>query len=153
MESLTKKRHIAEGENIQKEVPVFAYELLRDVLLPDLLGEDIFDISYWAGKNLARKFPLLSIDEALTFFDEAGWGHLRIVHEKRNEYKLELSGSIVERRLQMNSQPCFRLESGFIAEQVQSMKQAVTEAFEEINQKQLKVMMTVRWDAKDPAGS
>lgn len=153
MESLTKKKHIAEGEKGPKEVPMFAYELLRDVLIPDLLGDDIFEISYWAGKSLARKFPLLSIDEALAFFSEAGWGHLRIVHEKRNEYKLELSGSIVERRLQMNSQPCFRLESGFIAEQVQTLKQAVAEAFEEINKKQLKVMITVRWDEKDPLGS
>lgn len=147
MESLTKK------ENKQQEVPMFAYELLRDVLIPDLLGDDIFEISYLAGKNLARKFPLLSIDEALSFFAEAGWGHLQIVHEKRNEYKLELSGWTVERRLQINSQSCFRLESGFIAEQVQSMKQALAEAFEEIDKKQMKVIITVRWDKNDPVGS
>jgi predicted hydrocarbon binding protein len=136
----------------QMEVPVFACELLRDVLIPDLLGEDIVDILYWAGKNLARKFPLLSMDEAVSFFHEAGWGHLQKIQEKRNEYIFELKGPMVERRLQMNAHPCFRLESGFMAEQVQKMKQAVAEAFEEIHKKQMKVLITVRWDKKDPAG-
>ena len=32
-------------------------ELLRDALLKDVLSEDIHDILYWAGKNLAIKFP------------------------------------------------------------------------------------------------
>lgn len=136
----------------QPDVPVFAYELLRDVLIPELLGGDIHEISYWAGKHVARRFPLLSLDESIEFFKEAGWGHLHIVHEKKNEFLLELSGSIVERRLLMNPDPSFRLEAGFLAEQAQSMKQVTTEAYEEINKKRSTVSFTIRWDNKDILG-
>ena len=75
--------------------------MLRDILIPDLLGKDTPEISYWAGKNIARKFPLLSIEESSAFFQEAGWGQLLLIDEQRNELKLELSGHMVDRRLQM----------------------------------------------------
>ncbi|RWR05184.1 YslB family protein [Siminovitchia fortis] len=148
MRPLSKHEHLPLKNEEPAAVPVFAYELLRDVLIPELLGGDTHEISYWAGKHIARKFPLLSLDEAIEFFREAGWGHLHIVHEKKNEFLLELSGDIVERRLVMGSDPCFRLEAGFLAEQVQSMKQAAAEAFEEINKKHGKVALVVRWDHK-----
>ena len=32
--------------------------ILRDALIPELLGEDKGAIGYWAGKSLARKFPI-----------------------------------------------------------------------------------------------
>ncbi len=67
--------------------------------------------------------------------------------------KLELTGDIVERRLLMHNEPSFRLEAGFIAEQVQSQKNLVTEAHEEIVKKKKKVFFIVRWDLKDPVQS
>ena len=149
MKSLTRQEMPVSEETEQTSVPVFAYELLRDILIPELLGKDSHEVSYWAGKHLARKFPLLSLDEATAFFEEAGWGHLYIVHEKKNEYKLELSGNLVERRLQVNASPCFRLETGFLAQQVQSMKQSVAEAFDEVNKKERIVTIIIRWDKKD----
>ncbi len=148
MKSLSKNEHPPLKNEDPAAVPVFAYELLRDILIPELLSGDTHEVSYWAGKHIARRFPLLSLDEAVEFFKEAGWGHLHIVHEKKSEFLLELSGSIVERRLLMVSDPCFRLEAGFLAEQVQSMKQAGAEAFEEISKKHGKVAFTVRWDHK-----
>lgn len=144
--------HTAENEQESAEqpsIPIFAYELLRDVLLPDLLGEDTSDISYWAGKQIARKFPLLTYEEAAAFFEEAGWGQLCVVQSKKKELHLELSGTTVERRLRMQDAPCFRLEAGFLAEQLLSIKQAIAEAFEEIDKKNSKVSIIVRWDARD----
>ena len=132
-------------------VPVFGYELLRDILIPDLLGKDTREISYWAGKHLARKFPLLSIEESSAFFQEAGWGQLLLIDERKNELKLELSGHMVDRRFQMRADPCFSLEAGFIAQQIQTQKQVVAEAYDEIKNKQKKVTLIVRWDRKDPA--
>ena len=41
-----------------KSFPIFGYELMRDFLLPTILGKHEKDILYWAGKDLARKFPL-----------------------------------------------------------------------------------------------
>ncbi|MFD1706353.1 YslB family protein [Siminovitchia sediminis] len=147
MKSLPKDNQPSIKAEEHSTVPVFAYELLRDVLIPELLGSDTPEISYWAGKYIARRFPLLSIDEAAEFFKEAGWGHLYIVREKKNEFLLELSGDIIERRLTMASEPCFRLEAGFLAEQVQSMKEAAAETFEEIHKKELKVLFRIQWDA------
>ncbi|MBW8351219.1 YslB family protein [Bacillus sp. IITD106] len=131
-------------------IPIFGYELVRDILVPGILGKDTHEISYWAGKHLARKFPLLSIQEITSFFKEASWGELDLMDENKNEMKFELKGNIVERRVQMNSEPCFTLEAGFIAEQIQAQKQFISEAFPELNKKKNHVIFTVRWDRKDP---
>ncbi|MBS4199902.1 YslB family protein [Bacillus sp. FJAT-49732] len=136
--------------NSQMNIPVFGYELLRDILMPGILGKDTPEISYWAGKHLARKFPLLSSNEITSFFQESSWGELHLIEETKNEMKFELKGNIVERRIQMNSDPCFTLEAGFIAEQIQNQKQFITEAFAELNKKKNHVIFTARWDRKDP---
>ncbi len=41
----------------------FGYEILRDHVLPSILGTHESDILYWAGKEVARKFPVFSIEE------------------------------------------------------------------------------------------
>ena len=46
----------------------FAYELLREELLPDLIGNDLDGILYWSGRNLARKYPLEKFKEFFFFF-------------------------------------------------------------------------------------
>lgn len=149
----------ASTQTFQKEaktdqlVPLFAYELLRDILIPEMLGNDTDEISYWVGKHIARTFPLLSNEEISSFFKEAAWGDLELVEQNKKEMKLELTGDIVERRLLMHNEPSFRLEAGFIAEQVQSQKNLVTEAHEEIAKKKKKVFFIVRWDLKDPVQS
>lgn len=134
----------------QMNIPVFGYELLRDILIPGILGKDTHEISYWAGKHIARKFPLLSTEEISSFFQEASWGELKLVEENKNEMKLELNGKLVDRRIQMNAEPCFTLEAGFIAEQIQNQKQFLCEAYAELNKKKNLVFITVRWDRKDP---
>ncbi|MFC5466802.1 YslB family protein [Lederbergia graminis] len=133
----------------KESIPVFGYELLRDILIPSLLGKDTAEISYWAGKNLARNFPLLTIQEISSFFQEAAWGQLNVIDENKNEMKLELSGPIVERRLHMNQDATFQLEAGFIAEQIEKQKHVVTEAHAETILKKNIVLITVRWDKHD----
>ena len=68
----------------------FAYELLREELLPDLIGNDLDGILYWSGRNLARKYPLETIEEVIQFFEKAGWGTLSIVEHKRREMQFQL---------------------------------------------------------------
>ncbi|MGG3923674.1 DUF2507 domain-containing protein, partial [Geobacillus thermodenitrificans] len=36
----------------------FGTELLRHSLLPELFGKDSAGLLYWAGKQLARRYPL-----------------------------------------------------------------------------------------------
>ena len=52
-------------------------------MIPEILGEETPKILYWAGKKLARKYPLESISEIIDFFKQAGWGDLQIVKEKQ----------------------------------------------------------------------
>ncbi|WP_062104474.1 YslB family protein [Bacillus niameyensis] len=146
----TLNQNLDQESKNQLTISTFAYELLRDILIPDLLGKDTEEISYWAGKNLARKFPLLSTDEIVSFFLEAAWGNLELIEESKQEMKFELTGGIIERRIEMQQDPSFRLEAGFIAEQIQSKKNFTSEAYDEILKKKNKVLITVRWDKKDP---
>ena len=69
----------------------FGIELIRDYVLMDLLGTDYRHVIYWAGKRLAREFPVLSAEEAPPFFHEAGWGHLELKKQKGNSLSFLLT--------------------------------------------------------------
>ena len=108
----------------------FAYELLREELLPDLIGNDLDGILYWSGRNLARKYPLETIEEVIQFFEKAGWGTL----------------SIIEKQKRHSS---YQLEAGFIAEQIQKQRNVVAESYEEKKKRSDSITFLVKWDIKD----
>ena len=56
----------------------FGYEIIRDHVLPSILGKNEAEILYWAGKEVARKFPIFTTEELPSFFVEAGWGTLTL---------------------------------------------------------------------------
>ncbi len=130
-------------------IPSFGYELIREFLLVDLLGKEGPQLLYWAGKQLARRFPLSTIDETIAFFKDAGWGDLRIVKESKDEAKWELSGELIKRRYAINEEANFQLEAGFLAFQMENMKKAVSEAYEEQKKKANIVYFTIKTDNKD----
>ncbi|MCA1056366.1 YslB family protein [Rossellomorea aquimaris] len=136
-------------EIYEPDVPIFGYELIRDILLPEVLGKHTPEILYWGGKQLSRKFTLQSMDECTSFFDEAGWGRLSVTEQKKNEMTFELRGPLVERRLSMKTDASFKLEAGFLAEQLQLQKKCITEAADEIHKRSKYVKITARWDDKD----
>ena len=133
-------------EEPKASVSVFGYELIRDVLLDDLLGADAADILYWGGKTLARRFPCTDTEELAAFFTEAGWGTLTLVKETRKEWVYRLSGSLVERRFQSQTPPSFTLESGFIAEQAAARFETEAEAICQLHKKTKHVDITVKWE-------
>ena len=45
---------------------------------------------------------------------------------------------------------CFRIEAGFLAEQIQKLNGYLTECYEQKNVKQSTVKFTVKWDLKEP---
>jgi len=112
----------------------FAYALLRNDLLPELLGQEEQTILYWAGKHLAKKYPLSSFDEICDFFQKARWGALTVVKEKSNSIVFELIPPEPSPRH-------YKLEAGFLAEQLALMTGQVTETFEQIKRK--RVIFTV----------
>ena len=133
----------------EDSVSIFGYELIREVLIPEILGVDAPDILYWAGKKIARIYPLDNISEIIVFFKDAGWGNLTVTNETKNEMELELSSTIITKRMQDQTKPHFQLEAGFLAEQIEKQRQVVTEAFEHTKKRTNKVFFTVKWDSKD----
>lgn len=144
---------VAIEEEIQTDefqVPAFGYELIREILLNDILGNDSYQILYWAGKQLARKFPLNGEQEVAAFFHNAGWGHLEIIKLSKTQMELSLSGEMITRRLDLYPDGHFQLEAGFLAEQFTLQKKFLSETTEEIKRRSKKVDFTIRWDPKDP---
>jgi predicted hydrocarbon binding protein len=148
MSEITTSEQKTESEPLA--VTAFGYELVREILLPELLGKDTPEILYWAGKRLARKYPLSTLDETFRFFQDAGWGALNIKEESRREMVLELSSELISSRLKNNPNTTFQLEAGFIAQQMEQQKKVTAEAFEHPNKKSSKILFTVKWDKSDP---
>ncbi|MDR3190726.1 MAG: YslB family protein [Lactobacillaceae bacterium] len=98
---------------------VFALTVLRDRVLPDLFKDDLAEISYWAGKSLAREIELSGIAAIITFFTDAGFGDLTIEVQKNTSQKWQLAGPIVKTRLAENPNANFALEAGFLAQQTE----------------------------------
>ncbi|KGL39977.1 hypothetical protein BMT55_04505 [Listeria newyorkensis] len=133
----------------EKMIPVFGYELIRDTLLPNVLGEETPHILYWAGKELARKYPLETLDELADFFQKASFGELEVSSEKKDEMHILLRGEMVALRLTNDSNATFKLEAGFIAEQIQHQKKLYSESYEEVDKRKKTVKIVVKWDRKE----
>ena len=136
-------------EDKTETISSFGYELIREVLLHELLGEDAPEILYWAGKKLANKYPLNSLEEISVFFQKATWGSLSIVKEAKNEMGLELFSELIKERCEQSNHCNFQLEAGFIAQQIELQKGVICEAFEHPKKKKGKIQFTVKWDHKD----
>lgn len=135
--------------NETKDISIFGYELIRGVLLPEILGKDTPEILYWAGKRLARLYPLHSLDEMIQFFTRASWGSLVIKSEKKNEMELELTSPLIVPRVKSKAEHFFQLEAGFLAQQIESQKDVIAETFEHPVKRAQSVLFTVKWDNRD----
>lgn len=137
------------NDSTTASVPAFGYELLREVLLPELLGKDTSTILYWAGKTLARKYPLQDMNDIIVFFQQAGWGKLSVKEESKDDLELELTSELISQRFKLKKEPLFQLEAGFLAQQIETQRKVTTEAYEHPKKRADKVVFTVKWDKKD----
>lgn len=96
--------------------PYLPQLIIRDALMPELLGDDQGAIGYWAGKALARKFPLGNPKDAAIFFHQAGFGTLTLLNQTAQMSRWQLSGEPVKLRKQLKADSDFTLEAGFLAE-------------------------------------
>ncbi len=133
------------SEREESQVPAFGYELLRDHVLTSILGKHERDILYWAGKDLARKFPLYSMEEAISFFHEAGWGRLELEKSTKDSSSYILH---TYNTPQSGTNRCHRLEAGFLAEQHQKIEGYLTECYDESTKKKGIVSFLIKWDIK-----
>jgi len=119
------------------------YDILRYVALPELLGKETKTILYFAGRNLARKFDITSMEDINYIFEKLGWGHLELIKEKKKEFIFHLMSDSVALRLQSSLDADFRLEAGFLAEAMQQVKDTTCECAEKINERIFRVEFTV----------
>lgn len=134
----------------EKEAYLFGYELLRDVLLPELFGKDDHSLLYWAGRTLARKYPLSSNEEIIQFFAKANFGELTLLSENTKEMTFEMTSERIGDLLKQRKHDSFQLEAGFLAEQIQQRKEKITESTEEVKRGKIdKIIFNVQWDRKD----
>ena len=122
----------------------FGYEIIRDYVLSEVLGQHEADILYWAGKSLARKFSLFAMEEAPDFFSQANFGQLSLEKAGKDETIYTLHPYKIENR-------CFKLEAGFLAEQKQKLSGFLTEAYEEVLPKKNLVRITLKTDLREKA--
>ncbi len=133
------------NENKNASPTRFGYELLRDQVLPSILGAHEGEILYWAGKELARKFPVFSIEEIPSFFIEAGWGNLSLGKSSKKESFYTLTNDTYSMKV---IERTYQLEAGFIAEQYQKLTGLLTECHSELDIKSEQVQFQVKWDSK-----
>lgn len=126
-----------------------AQATLRDILLPLILGDETEGISYWAGKQLATKFPLESIADLSQFFEQINFGQLTLKKQKKNQYFFELTGPIVTKRITDFKTPDFQLEAGFMAQTLEQQLQVTAEAKATVENKK-RVTIFVQTDINDP---
>lgn len=136
MTKMGKHKHNFNSEPLKEtNVTAFGYELLRQVSLPDLLGEDSSFMQYYMGKTLARKFPLNSMEEITSFFQDASFGTLQLVKEKKNEFTFQLTSPLITERFQYAEPVNYRLEAGFLAETFTNLYNEQFECLDEQNKK------------------
>lgn len=149
---MTKKETSPQPEQYgDTTVPAFGYELIRNQLIPELLGKETGSILYWAGRKLARLHPLESEEKIAVFFEQAGWGNLELTEKGKSKMVFECHSALIESRIKDNPGSVqFTMEAGFIAEQIQKIHGFVAEAYTEVRTGRVKkVVFLVKWDAKD----
>lgn len=131
-------------------VNTLGYEIMRDILIPELIGDN-HNILYWAGKRLAREIFLAKDEDLPIFFSETGWGDLKRTKSNEKQQFFELTGPIVQLRATTIDNPDFLLEAGFLAETIQLQSGFVSECIvKEIKQKKGEVILLVQIDISDP---
>ncbi|MCI1987048.1 MAG: YslB family protein [Lactobacillus sp.] len=135
--------------NLPATGPLFGQLMLRDLLLPDLLGKETEAITYWAGRSLARRLPVAE-DDLSALFARIGFGDLASTASKRHQRLYTLSGTTVATRMANFEAPDFRLEAGFLAQSLQQEFGCVVEASVAIDAHKQSVTLTAVLDEKTP---
>jgi hypothetical protein len=150
---LRKKEIITQPEHFgDAVVPAFGYELIRNFLIPELLGNETASILYWAGRKIARLYPAESEEQLPLFFQQAGWGTLECVAKGPKQIVFDLHSPLVASRIEDHPRTVlFTMEAGFLAQQIQHMYGYMAETYSDIRTgRDKKVKFAVKWDSKDP---
>lgn len=124
--------------------------VIRDVLLPAILGDETDGISYWIGKDLARAFPVSSTEELCLLTEQLGLAHLTMKKSDHHQHLYLLDGPLVAERIAANhEETSFQLEAGFLAMETEFQVGAAAEA-EVVGRRRTSVEVMVQNDPVDP---
>lgn len=132
--------------NADTNTPFFGQLMLRDVVLPDLLGQQSGSISYFAGRDLAMRLPVAD-DQIPALFTALGLGTLAQDKMKLKLRTYTLSGTTVITRIKNFKTADFQLEAGLLAQLIQQKLGMTAEATSEIHG--TNVLLTVGIDPSE----
>ncbi|MRG88381.1 YslB family protein [Salinibacillus xinjiangensis] len=136
MSTVGKEKTLLQNEEIKNiQIPAFGYELIKQLTLPEILGDDVNFVQYYLGKSLARKCPVNDMEELQSFFQQAGFGDLTLIKEKGKELVFQLQSPLITERFSYKEDVSYRLEAGFIAEQLSHIYQDAIECMDETNKR------------------
>ncbi|MBU3829371.1 MAG: YslB family protein [Candidatus Limosilactobacillus merdavium] len=126
---------------------------LRDVILPAILGKETDEMLYWIGKDVARQFPVGSLEDLQLITSQLGFGELSLQKKTATSQLWRLGGQIVQERIAQNDeQTSFGLELGFIAQEIEFQLMTISEA-EIIERKKDSILIKVKSDPQSDADS
>jgi hypothetical protein len=130
------------------ETPYFGQQMLRDVLIPNLLGPKTSGIMYFAGRDLAPRVPV-SDEQIPDLFSKLGLGTLALTKNKVKLRTYTLSGDIVTNRIKHFPDADFQFEAGLLAQLVQQVLGMTTEAASNIDKHNGSVELTLSIDPNE----
>lgn len=119
------------------------HDILRYIVLPDLLGSNSENLLYFSGRSLARKFEIDSIEDIFYFYQKVSWGNLELLKEKKSEHTYLLMSDEIVKRIQSDINVDFKLEAGFLAESIEMVTNRPCECFETINKRLFQVTFVI----------
>ncbi|WDF83401.1 DUF2507 domain-containing protein [Lacticaseibacillus pabuli] len=126
----------------------FGQMILRDELLPSLLGPRLDRIMYFAGRDMGAHFPAKD-DEIAGTFTDLGLGNLATSKMKVRERTYTLDGPIVVERLSKHPDADFQFEAGLLAQMVQQALGMSAEAHSVVEGRGKRVAITVAIDPSE----
>jgi hypothetical protein len=112
--------------------PLFGQLMLRDVVLPNLLGQQSSAITYFCGRDLAMKLPVAD-DQIANLFSALGLGDLQQDKMKLKLRTYTLTGTPVTTRIQNFKDADFQFEAGLLAQLIQQKLGMTAEATSQIH--------------------
>src|SRR5699024_11177734 len=94
------------------------HDILRYLVLPNLLGHISDTLLYFSGIILARTFHIHYFNDIYYFFQKISCGNLELIKEKKNELSFLLMSDEIVQRLKSSLFTEFNLEAGFLAEAI-----------------------------------
>ncbi|WP_125570786.1 DUF2507 domain-containing protein [Lacticaseibacillus songhuajiangensis] len=130
------------------ETPYFGQQMLRDVLIPNLLGAKTSGIMYFAGRDLAPRVPVTD-EQIPDLFAKLGLGTLTLNKNKVKLRTYTLSGEVVATRIKNFPEADFQFEAGLIAQLVQQVLGMTTEAASNVDKRGGSVELTLSIDPSE----